>query len=79
MQLTNPAGQGHRLIDSEGQYRVAIQIEADKDAADDGQLKVGEYVYRAQPFNRICGYFCLISKMEKTAAKICKRLNSEER
>jgi hypothetical protein len=57
MQLTNPAGQGHRLIDSEGQYRVAIQIEADKDAADDGQLKVGEYVYRAQPFNRISWVF----------------------
>lgn len=57
MQLTNAAGRDHRLIDSEGQYRVEIQIEADKDAADDSQLNVGEYVYKAQPFNRISWVF----------------------
>lgn len=36
---------------------MEIQIEADKDAADDSQLQVGEYVYKAQPFNRISWVF----------------------
>ncbi len=65
LQLTDPTRQDHRLIDAEGQYRIEIQIEADKVAEEDSQLQVGEYVYKDQPFNRVSYVFLSYLKEEK--------------
>jgi hypothetical protein len=55
--MTDPSKQDHQLIDANGQFRVAIQIEAEENAPENAQLTVGEYVYKAKPFNRISWVF----------------------
>lgn len=57
LQLTDSSKQDYRRINSDGQYRVEIQIEAEENAAENTQLKVGEYVYKPAPFNRISYVF----------------------
>lgn len=53
LQLTDPSKQDYRRISADGQYRVEIQIEAEKDAAENALLKAGEYRHKDEPFNRI--------------------------
>jgi hypothetical protein len=57
LQLTDPSKQDYQRISSDGQFRVSIQIEADKDAPDNAALKVGEYGFKKEPFNRVSHVF----------------------
>jgi hypothetical protein len=57
LQLTDSSKQDYRRISSDGEYRVEIQIEAEEGAAENTQPKVGEYVYKPAPFNRISYVF----------------------
>jgi hypothetical protein len=53
LKLTDPAKQDYQRISSDGQYRVEIQIEAEKDAAENAALKGKEYQTKTEPFDRI--------------------------
>ena len=53
LQLTDPAQQDYRRIDADGQLRVEIQIEADRDAPADAPVRPGEYRPASEPFNRV--------------------------
>jgi hypothetical protein len=57
LRLANSEKQDYRRIDSEGQRRVEIQIEAEQGAAEDARLRVGEYVYKSEPYDRISYVF----------------------
>ena len=57
LQLQSAEKQDYRRINSDGQIRVEIQIEAEESAGEDVKLKVGEYVYKKEPFNRISYVF----------------------
>jgi len=53
LQLTDPAQQDYRRIDADGQFRVEIQIEAEKDAPPDAPVRPGEYGPAPTPFDRV--------------------------
>ena len=57
LELTDAKKQDMRHINSDGQFRVEIQIEADENADENVQLKVGEYTYQPTPFDRISYVF----------------------
>lgn len=57
LQLTDPSKQDYRRISSDGQHRVEIQIEAEENSPENAQLKIGEYSYKKEPFNRISWVF----------------------
>ena len=53
LKLTDPSKQDYTRIASDGQFRVEIQIEAEKDAADDASLKIKNYQTKTEPFDRV--------------------------
>lgn len=53
LQLTDPARQDYRPIDAAGQFRVEIQIEAERDAPVDAPIRPGEYGPAPTPFERV--------------------------
>ena len=53
LQLTDPNKQDYKRISSDGQYRVEIQIEAEKDAPENAALKGKEYQTKSDPFDRV--------------------------
>jgi hypothetical protein len=53
LQLTDPNKQDYRRTSSDGQYRVEIQIEAEKDAAENSAIKAKDYQPKTEPFDRI--------------------------
>jgi hypothetical protein len=57
LRLANSEKQDYRRIDSEGQRRVEIQIEAERGATEDARLRVGEYNYKPEPIDRISYVF----------------------
>lgn len=57
LQLTNAAEQDYQRIGSDGQHRIEIQIEAEETADESARLRVGDYVYKRDPFDRISYVF----------------------
>lgn len=53
LNLTDPNKQDYGRINAEGQYRVEIQIEAEKGASENAALKAGEYGQKSEPFDRV--------------------------
>ena len=53
LQLTDSSKQDYRRIVSDGQNRVEVQIEAEKDAPETAPMKVGNYSFKSEPFDRI--------------------------
>jgi hypothetical protein len=53
LKLTDPKKNEFERIGSNGQYRIEIQIEAERDAAVDAPLKTREYKHNPEPFNRV--------------------------
>jgi hypothetical protein len=53
LRLTDPSKQDYTRINSDGQYRVEIQIEAEKDAAENASLKIKNYQTKTEPFDRV--------------------------
>jgi hypothetical protein len=57
LRLTDPAKQDYQRISTDRKYRVEIQIEAEQEADERTRLRVGEYVYKYKPFDRISYVF----------------------
>jgi hypothetical protein len=53
LKLTDPNKQDYQRISSGGQYRIEIQIEAEKAAPENAALKVKEYQTKTEPFDRV--------------------------